>query len=105
MAIAFDRESSDFLAGVNIESKEIFDPNTVCMSSLALSASGRVGSVGDSFNFAVGVFAGGLWALVAEKNCLLFFLERPPEASVLSSCGIFQEMLVVALSAPRRVGS
>jgi hypothetical protein len=105
LAIAFLRESSDFLAGVNVESKEIFDPNTVCMAGLVLPAPGQVSSGVASFDFAVGVMAGGLLALVSEKHCLLFFLGRPPKASVLSSGDIFQEMLVLALSAPRRVGS
>ena len=99
------RESSDFLAGVNVESKEIFDPNTVCMAGLALSAHGRVGSGAARSDFAIEVFTGGLRAFVPEKICLLIFLGRPPEASVLSSGDIFQEMLVLALSAPRREGS
>ena len=105
MTIAFDRESSDFLAGVNVESKETFDLNTVCSVVLALSTPGRVGSGAVRFGFVILVFAGGLRELVPENVCLLFLLGRPPEASVLSSADIFQEMLVLALSAPRRVGS
>ena len=74
-------------------------------SSLVLSASGRVVAGGSSSDFAIGVFVGELRDLVPEKICLLIFLGRPPEASVLSSGDISQEMLVLALSAPRRVCS
>jgi hypothetical protein len=53
LAIAFDRESSDFLAGVNVERKDMFDLNTVCMPALALSALGRVGSGAVRFGFVI----------------------------------------------------
>ena len=104
LAIAFLRESSDFLVGVIVESKEIFDPNTVCMAGLALSAHGRVGSGAARSDIAIEVFAGGLRAFVPEKFCLIIFLGCPPEASVLSSDDIFQDLLVLALSAPGWVG-
>ena len=105
MALAFDRESSDFLAGVNVEWKEIFDPKTVSMPGLVLSAPGWVGSGVFLSDLVIGVFAGGLGDVVPVKICVSRFLGSPPVGSVLSSSDFFKEMPVMALSAPRRVGS
>ena len=102
LALAFDRESSDFLAGVNVESKEIFDPNTF---AVVLSAPGWVSSGVFCSDLVIGVFADGRRDVVPVKICVSRFLGRPPVSSFLSSSVFFQEMPVMALSAPRRVGS
>ena len=105
MAIAFDRESSDFLAGVNVESKETFDLNTVCSVVLALSTPGRVGPGAVRSDIMIGVFADGPWDVVAEKVSGLRFLGGPPVVSVLSSGGVFQKMPDLALPTPGREAS
>ena len=53
----------------------------------------------------IGVFAGGRRDVVPVKFCVSRFLGRHPVGSFLSSSDFFQEMPVLALSAPRIVGS
>ena len=74
MALAFNRESSDFLAGVNVERKETFDTNQASMPGVALSAPGRVGPRVSLFDNLIGIISGGLLDSFAEKISGLRFL-------------------------------